>query len=252
MKVLILEDEERTARHLEELIHQYDQTIQVLGTLPSVKKATEWLMKNDAPELIFMDIHLEDALVFRLFEKIRITMPVIFTTAYDEYTIQAFKVNSIDYLLKPVQLPELQAALDKYQLLQKHFTQFNYHTLVELIGNKTPSAYKDRFMITAGNRISTVEAKNIVCFFLESKVTYLFTDKGQRLVVSYSLDELSQCLDPRLFFRVSRQCIISHSSVRSAYSYSPGKLKIELQPAAPVEIFVSGDRINDFKTWLGK
>jgi two-component system LytT family response regulator len=252
MKVLILEDEERTARHLEELIHRYDKTIQVLATLPSVTKASDWLMKNDAPQLIFMDIHLEDALVFRLFEKIRITTPVIFTTAYDEYMIQAFKVNSIDYLLKPVQLPELQSALDKYQSLQKHFTQINYQTLVELIGNKTTSAYKDRFMITAGNRITTVDAKNIACFFLEAKATYLFTDKGQRLVVSYSLDELSQCLDPRLFFRVNRQCIISHSSIRNAYSYSPGKLKVELQPAAPNEIFVSGDRMNDFKVWLGK
>jgi DNA-binding LytR/AlgR family response regulator len=166
--------------------------------------------------------------------------------------IQAFKVNSIDYLLKPLQFPELQAALNKYRSLQNHFTQFNYQTLAEAISQKSVLTYKDRFMITAGNRILTIESKNISCFFLEAKVTYMLTDKGQRLVVNYSLDELSECLDPRLFFRVNRQCIISAVSVKSAYSYSPGKLKVELQPAAPKEVFVSGDRINDFKIWLGK
>lgn len=251
MRLLILEDEERSGKYLRDLVINYDPAIEVVAILPSAKGAVQWLAKNGLPDLILMDIHLEDALVFQLFDDVKINVPVIFTTAYDQYTIRAFKVNSIDYLLKPIQADELAAALDKYKSIVYHFTEINYRDVLERIGQKS-RMYKDRFMITAGSRITSIESKQVAYFLLESKVTHLLTYSGQKMVVNYNLDELTEILDPSRFFRINRQCIVSLDAVVSAQVHSSGRVKLQVAPVSKTEILVSGDRIAAFKEWMGK
>lgn len=254
MKVLIIEDENLTARRLESLLLKYDPSIEVLARIPSVAKAVQWFRENPSPDLVFMDIHLDDDLGFRIFEQVQLMVPIIFTTAYDEYMIQAFKVNSIDYLLKPVNYEELVAALHKYQLLKKQAQAAtpDLTTLLNLLGKPKETDYKDRFMVTVGTKIRSIETSEIAYFFLEEKVAFLVTQDGLHLPVDYSLDKLTQILNPRQFFRISRQYLVSLPAIETIHTYSSSKLKLDLKPKARHEVFVSGDRITDFKEWLGK
>lgn len=272
MNVVILEDERLTAQRLESLLKKYDPQISVLTTLPSVEKAVTWFAgqaeNKAAPaiDLVFMDIHLQDGLAFRVIEQVGLTIPIIFTTAYDEYMIQAFKVNSIDYLLKPLNYDELSAAIDKFKALRQQFAQVanspvteppaqpadNIQALLQLINPPKEVTYKDRFMITVGPKIWSIETPDIAYFFLDERITFLVTKEGTNLPVEYSLDKLTQMLDPRRFFRISRQFLVSLPAIRSITAYSAGKLKLELTPKARIEVFVSGDRVADFKEWLGK
>jgi DNA-binding LytR/AlgR family response regulator len=252
MKILILEDEERTARTTITLLSQHHTEAQVLAIIPSVSKAAQWLANNPSPDLILTDIHLEDSLVFKLFEEVNITCPVIFITAFNEYMIHAFKVNGIDYLLKPLQSEALISALHKYKTLQSHFSDVNYRAILKNIDLQKSPEYKDRFMITAGTKLFTVEAGDIAYFILDAKVTHLVTHKGQKFVVNYSLDDLAELLDPKVFFRINRQCLASINSIDNASHFSTGKLKVKLNPTSDEELFVSGDRVPRFKEWLGK
>lgn len=252
MKVIIIEDENLTAKRLGDLIRRYDSAIQVAAHLPSVKKAVQWLQQHPQPDLVFMDIHLEDDLAFRIFERTVLTAPVIFTTAYDEYMIEAFKVNSVHYLLKPINYEELVAAMEKYNSLKKHFSQPNLDNLLSLIGKAREADYKERFMITVGAKIRSIETKDIAYFYVEEKVSLVVTKDGLKLPVDYSLDKLMQVLDPKHFFRVNRQHVVSLQAIHNIYTYSAGKLKLELVPPLKHEVFVSTDRITDFKEWLGK
>ncbi|MEO5977052.1 MAG: LytTR family DNA-binding domain-containing protein [Chryseolinea sp.] len=251
MKILILEDEERSGKYLADLVVNYDAALAVVAILPSAKSAVHWLKKNVAPDLILMDIHLEDALVFQIFDEVKITVPVIFTTAYDQYAIRAFKVNSIDYLLKPIQPDELGVALDKYKSMVNHFKEINYRDILERIGQRSPM-YKERFMITAGTKITSIESKQVAYFILESKVTHLITHAGQKMVVNFNLDELVDVLEPSKFFRINRQFIVSLEAVVSAQVHSSGRVKLQLAPPSKTEVLVSGDRIVTFKEWMGK
>lgn len=259
MNVLILEDENLTAKRLESLLHKYDAGISVLAKLPSVSEAVEWLDTNRQPlDLVFMDIHLEDDLGFRIFEKTNLTTPVIFTTAYDEYMIQAFKVNSIDYLLKPINFNELSAAIDKYKALRQQFGTLqpavpDLQSLLGLLGQPLPNGtYKDRFMVSVGTKIRSIPTEQIAYFFLDERIVFLCTTSGQNLPVDYSLEKLTQLLDPRQFFRINRQYLVSLSAIQTIHTYSAGKLKLELSPSPRQAIFVSGDRMSEFKEWLGK
>lgn len=257
MNVVIIEDESLTAKRLESLLQKYDPTIHVLAKLPSVAEAVDWFNEpHPSVELVFMDIHLEDDLGFRIFEQTSLTTPVIFTTAYDEYMIQAFKVNSIDYLLKPINYDELVAAIEKFKALKKQFGQTgsapDIETLLNLIGKSRQTDYKDRFMITVGTKIRSIETSEIAYFFLEEKVVFLVTKDGLNLPVDYSLDKLTQLLNPRQFFRISRQFLVSLPAIQTIHTFSAGKLKLDLQPKSRQEVFVSGDRMTEFKEWLGK
>ena len=251
MKTIIIEDENLTARRLESLLHKYDASIQVMAILPSVEEAVNWLESNKEPDLVFMDIHLEDDLAFKIFEKIHLQAPVIFTTAYDEYMIQAFKVNSIDYLLKPINPDELAQALEKFKSLKKQFANPNMEALLQLMENKG-TEYKSRFMITIGTRIRSIETTEIAYFYSEDKLTFMVTKEGQQLPIDFSLDKLTTLLNPRDFFRISRQFLISFSSITQVQAHIKGKLKLELQPKCKFEVLVSGDRMTDFKDWLGR
>ncbi|GAB3886378.1 LytR/AlgR family response regulator transcription factor [Spirosoma agri] len=259
MNVVIIEDENLTAKRLESLLNKYDPTINVLAQIPSVAEAVAWLGRSDRPaiDLVFMDIHLEDDLGFRIFEQANLTTPVIFTTAYDEYMIQAFKVNSIDYLLKPINYDELVAAIEKFKALKKQFGQASppapdLDTLLNLIGKSTQTDYKDRFMITVGSKIRSISTHDIAFFYLEEKIVFLVTKDGLNLPVDYSLDKLTQLLNPRQFFRISRQFLVSLPAIQTIHTFSAGKLKIDLTPKSKHEVFVSGDRMTEFKEWLGK
>ncbi|MBD2701332.1 response regulator transcription factor [Spirosoma sp. BT702] len=258
MNVVIIEDENLTAKRLEGLLHKYDPSINVLERLPSVSEAVSWFSApHPVVDLVFMDIHLEDDLGFRIFEQTELTTPVVFTTAYDEYMIQAFKVNSIDYLLKPINYDELVAAIEKFKALKKQFGQENPGTpdiekLLNLIGKPRETDYKDRFMITVGTKIRSIPTTDIAYFFLEEKVVFLVTKDGLNLPVDYSLDKLVQLLNPRQFFRISRQFLVSLPAIQTIHTFSAGKLKLDLAPKSRHEVFVSGDRMTEFKEWLGK
>ena len=251
MRTIIIEDENLTALRLKSLLHKYDPAMEVMTIIPSVQESISWLKSNQEPDLIFMDIHLEDDLAFKIFEQVNLTVPVIFTTAYDEYMIQAFKVNSIDYLLKPINYDELVQALQKFQTLKKQFGHPNVETLLQMISKKEPE-YKSRFMITVGTRIRSIETDEIAYFYSEEKLTFMVTKEGQNLPVDFSLDKLTALLNPRDFFRISRQFLVSFDSIQNVQAHLKGKLKLELQPKCKFEVFVSGDRMTDFKEWLGR
>ena len=254
MNVLIIEDENLTARRLESQLLRYDPTIRVLDRLPSVARAVAWLRTHPAPDLLFLDIHLEDDLGFRIFEQVAVRTPIIFTTAYDEYMVQAFKVNSIDYLLKPIDYEALVAALIKYQSLRQHFAAPppDLAALLQHLGKPAEPAYRDRFLVSIGPKLRSVEVSEIAYFFLEEKTTFLANQQGTLLPLEYSLDRLGQLLNPRQFFRVSRQYLVSLAAIRTVHTYSAGKLKLDLLPTPRHEVFVSGDRVAAFKDWLGR
>jgi DNA-binding LytR/AlgR family response regulator len=252
MKVIIIEDEQLTAERLRRLLHDYDPSIQVLEVLPSVAESVDWLRTHNAPDLMLMDIHLEDDLAFAIFEQIPVQTPVIFTTAHDEYMIKAFKVNSIDYLLKPVHAGELAQALDKFRSLRQPAPPPGLEALLQYIGKQPEPAYKSRFMISVGSKIRSIEAAEIAYFYAAEKLTFLVTREGQHLPVEYSLDKLSGLLDPAQFFRVSRQVMVSFPAIQTVHAYYKGRLRLDLLPKPPQEVFVSGDRVADFKDWLGR
>ncbi|GAB3642230.1 LytR/AlgR family response regulator transcription factor [Spirosoma arcticum] len=261
MNVVIIEDENLTAKRLEGMLQKYDSTINVLARIPSVADAVAWFGQVERPivDLVFMDIHLEDDLGFRIFEQANLTTPVIFTTAYDEYMIQAFKVNSIDYLLKPINYDELVAAVEKFKALKKQFESTSasppapdLETLLSLIGKPKSTDYKERFMITVGTKIRSIETTEVAYFYLEEKIVFLVTKDGLNLPVDYSLDKLTQLLNPRRFFRISRQFLVSLPAIQTIHTFSAGKLKLDLTPKSRQEVFVSGDRMTEFKEWLGK
>ncbi len=252
MNVLIIEDEDLTAERLEHLLHRYDPAIRVLDKIPSVKEAVRWFQNPSAtPDLVFMDIHLEDDLCFRIFEQINLQVPIIFTTAFDEYMIQAFKVNSIDYLLKPVNADGLAAAIEKYKSMKRQFSKTDLDTLLQAIGQQKPE-YKTRFMITVGTRIRTIEVAEIAYFFSEEKVTFLVTNDNQRLPIDYSLDKLATMVNPDEFFRANRQFLLSLPSIKNIHTYSQSKLKLDLTPAPKQEVFIGKEKITPFKDWLDK
>lgn len=251
MNAIIIEDENLSAQRLEGMLKKCDSSIQVLAMLPSVAESVEWLRQHEMPDLVLMDIHLEDDLCFKIFDLVPLTAPVIFTTAYDEYMIKAFKVNSIDYLLKPVNLLELMAALDKFKAMRERFAKPDFNTLLQYIGQRVPE-YKTRFMITVGNKIRSIETTDVAYFYSDEKITFLVTRDGQHLPIEFSLDKLTILLDPQQFFRCSRQYLVGFQAIQAVLTHFKGKLKLELTPKARHDVFVSGDRMADFKDWLGR
>lgn len=257
MNVVIVEDEARTARQLERMLKKYDGSIHILAQLPSVKEAVAWFgnhTNGQLPQLdlAFMDIHLEDGLAFRIFDQIPLTIPVVFTTAYDEYVLKAFKVNSVDYLLKPVEYDELVAALKKFNATRSQPALPDLKALVQLMQQPVFNSFKERFMVSIGTKLHSVEVTDIAYFYSEEKATFLITKAGQLLPLEYSLDQVSGLLNPGNFFRVNRQVIIARAAIQAVHAYSAGKLKLDLLPVFRQEVFVSTSRQSEFKDWLGR
>lgn len=246
MNVLIVEDEELSAERLQNLIRNIDPAIHVLGIIPSVFETITYLQNkaNTQPDLIFLDIHLEDDNGFKIIENQELMIPVIFTTAFDDYLLRAFRVNSIDYLLKPINPLELQASLNKFRKIRTNGVQQHEEAM--------PEKYKDRFLVTAGARIFTFKTAEIAYFTIEERATFLRLFDGRHFAVEYSLEKLSQMLDPAGFFRINRTMLLSLHAIREMHAMSAGKLKIDLNPPAAQEIFVSSERMTEFKSWLGK
>ena len=257
MNVVIIEDEAPTARQLERLLKKYDPTLHIVAQLPAVKEAVGWFGQrvsgqSSLPDLVFMDIHLEDGLAFGIFEQVKLTVPIIFTTAYEEYMIKAFKVNSIDYLLKPVDYDELVAALNKFKALRQQPGLPDLNSLLALIQKPREPDYKERFMVSLGTKIRSVEVGDIAYFFSEEKATFLITKEGLSLPLDYSLDQVAGMLKPTQFFRINRQFLVARPAIQTIHAYSAGKLKLDLLPASRHDVFVSLSRITEFKDWLGR
>ncbi len=251
MRTLIIEDEPLTAQRLRQMLHRYDPGIVVLDVIPSAAGAVDWLKHHPDPDLVFMDIHLEDESCFTIFERLNLDVPVIFTTAYDEYMVKAFKVNSIDYLMKPVNYEELVHALEKYKRLRQPGYPDGLTRLLEAMQQKEPE-YKSRFLITGTSKLYSIEVDKIRYFYFSDKLTLLVTADNQHLPVEYSLDKLAALLDPKLFFRINRQMIVKLAAIEKMHVYSKGRIKLDLVPASKKEVLVSLDRITAFKEWLGK
>ena len=249
MNVLIVEDEELSAERLQNLIGNIDSSIHVLGIIPSVFETIAYLQNkaNTQPDLIFLDIHLEDGNGFRIIESQDLLIPIIFTTAFDDYLLRAFKTHSIDYLLKPINPLELQASLSKFRKIRastEEQTEETTHTAAE--------KYKDRFLVTAGSRIFTFQSSEIAYFTIEERATFMRLFDGRHFAVEYSLEKLSQMLDPAGFFGIKRKKLLSLHAIREMHAISAGKLKIDLNPATAQEVYVSSERMTEFKNWLGK
>lgn len=251
IKAIIIEDESLAAKRLEALIKKCDKDIEIITQLSSVKSAVKWLSHNPQPDLIFMDIHLEDGLSFSIFEQTNITAPVIFTTAFDEYTIKAFKVNSIDYLLKPINSDDLSQSLEKYKKLKAQFSTGGID-IKSIIENFIPKEgpYKNRFLVSEGSNFLTLEINDVAYFFAEDKFAFLVSKAGKHYVIDLTLDKLTGVLNPKLFYRINRQFIISTSCIENMTKYSANKLKLTLKPETDKEVFVSQDKYTDFKKWL--
>lgn len=248
-KAIIIEDESLAAKRLEALVKKCDDTIEIIEKLPSIKASVQWLRQNPPPDLIFMDIQLDDGVSFSIFDQVSVDAPVIFTTAYDEYTIKAFKVNSIDYLLKPINQEELTFALEKFKKLQLS----SYHMSnggEASIENLKKSQLKSRFLVTSGTKFMTIPVEEIAYFYSEDKITFLQTFKNNRYSIEYSLDKLMSLLDPAKFFKINRQLIISIQSINTIHKVSVNRLKLTLSPDFQKDIFVSIEKYSKFKDWL--
>ena len=263
MNVLIIEDEELAVRKLTKLLQDVDPTLAVVGNTPSIRASVKWLEDHapgqpSAPDLILMDIELADGQSFEIFEQTTVTAPVIFTTSYDEYALRAFKVNSIDYLLKPIKRHELESSLEKHRRLSSGATPetvspVSIDALVQQLRQQiAPTDYRRRFLVRHLSQWVPIEVGDIAWFQSEDGVSLFRTRSNQKFPVDYTLDELEAMLDPAQFFRANRQFIVGINSVQQIHPYFNNKLKLTLKPAPDDEVLVSRERATDFKKWMGK
>ncbi len=251
LKVLIFEDESLSAEHLANLIRRYDPAIDLLGIIESVKQGIEWFSTHAHPDLLLMDIQLSDGSCFDLFKQVRIEVPVIFTTAYNEYAIQAFKVNSVDYLLKPIEFLELQLALEKFRKQRKNIAPNQEQMYGQLYSRLLqPMQFKKRLLVKIGDQLKQVLVEDIAFFVFDEGMCWAVTFAKNRLPVDYTLDELEQMLEPKQFFRINRKFIVNPVSIEKIHTYFNNRLKLQLRPNPETEVLVSRERVSDFKNWL--
>lgn len=250
MNVIIIEDEKPSARRLQRMLQALD--IDITTMLHSVEESLAWFEENEHPDLIFLDIQLSDGLSFEIFEHIKITSAIIFTTAYDEYALQAFKLNSIDYLLKPIDTDELAVAVEKYKtrLPKQQAVTLDFDDIKKLLVNPIERVYKKRFSVKVGQHLKLINIDEIECFYSENKGTYLHTKEGRNYLVDTTLELLENELEPQLFYRVNRKFFININCIRDIVSYTNSRLQIKLLSYNEQEIIVSRERVKDFKNWL--
>jgi DNA-binding LytR/AlgR family response regulator len=244
MNVLIIEDEQPAFKRLSKLIQEVAPAMNILAHLDSVESSKDWLQRNQKPELVFMDIHLADGSAFDLLKKVKLECPVIFTTAYDQYAMDAFKAASIDYLLKPVKKEDLKDALDKLQLFKDIFQKKEKN-------QDAPVEYKKRFLIRFGEHIKTIGTEDIAYCYSENKATFARTLDGRNYPMDHNLDALEQLLDPKDFFRINRQYLISLKAIEEMRTYTKARVLVKLNPPVKEQPVVSSERAADFKHWLG-
>jgi two-component system, LytTR family, response regulator len=254
MKIAIIEDEHLTAERIATLLHQIDPGIEVLTSIESVRRAVEWFLTNEHPDLVFMDIQLADGLSFDIFDAVTIDVPIIFITAFQEYAIKAFKLNSVDYLLKPVSEEDLRTALSKYR---KYYNQeVNVPAisgdLLRNIREMISRPYKSRFMVRIGDHIKSIDVEEILYFYSLQKGTYLHTSDNRNYVVDFTLGALEEMLDPLLFHRINRRYLVSFRAITDLVTLSSSKLKVKLRHSDDDSIYISRERLGPFKTWLDR
>lgn len=247
MKIIIIEDEQLSAEHLELLLLRIDPTIQVVHRFESVKQSVEAFQNGVEADLLFVDIHLADGNSFEIFNKVNIEIPVIFTTAFDQYAIQAFKTNSIDYLLKPIGVGDLQVSLKKFQKVSQ-----NQNLIQSLINIAQPKSFKNRFMVKLGENIISVKTEEIDHFKAEDGIVLFVNKQGKRYPVNYTLDQLEPMLDPTIFFRINRKIIIHIDSIQKVGSFFNNRLKVNTAFIDGDDAVVSRERVGNFKEWLNR
>jgi DNA-binding LytR/AlgR family response regulator len=258
MTTILIEDEYPAAERLEKLIKKVDEKIQVLAVLESIEAAKKWFASNPAPDLIFSDIQLSDGLSFQIFENVPIKSPIIFTTSYDEYAIKAFKVKSIDYLLKPIKIHELEIAIGKFKEMKKQYATMQaaenqYALKMESLLDSlqtTGKKYKNRFLIEQNDQLLPISIEQIAYFFTSNELVCMVRKDNKRFLIDYTLEELEKCLDPVQFFRINRQFIAHLPAIQKIHTYFNGKLKLELLPTTPQEVLVSREKAQNFKSWV--
>lgn len=252
MKILIVEDEELAVKKLQKTLEAVSPDAEVIGFTDSIKSTVEWLQDNPQPDLILMDIELADGQSFEIFNLTEVKSPVIFTTSYDEFALKAFKVNSVDYLLKPIQKEELKAALDKFQKM-KSGSDVNLDVLVKELQQKLqPKEYRKRFLVKHGQKLVSVEIGEIAYFYSDGRLNFFKTTDNRKFVVDYTMDELEEMLDPAVYFRISRSFYVSVSSIEKIDDYFGNRLILALKPSVDKEALVSREKVTDFKKWMGK
>jgi DNA-binding LytR/AlgR family response regulator len=249
MKVLIIEDEILAAEKLAGLLLM-DSTIEIVGKLQSVLESINWLHSQPDPELIFMDIQLDDGICFEIFDAVKIKTPVIFTTAYDTYAIRAFQVNSVDYLLKPIEEEPLTRAIEKYRLIFDKGGSSN-----QSIGDlsvQIVKSYKTRFFVKIGNHFHSIPVDNIDCFYIVERGVFFKTNNGKNYNLDHSLDQVQQLIDPEKFFRINRNYLIQINAIQDIYNYSSSRLGIKINGIDHLDLIVSRDKVSEFKKWLDR
>lgn len=259
MNILIIEDERLAVEKLLQLLHRVRPQAQVIGVADSIVSSVKWLTKgNLKPDLILMDIELADGQSFAIFDQVSVECPVIFVTSYDEYALKAFKVNSIDYLLKPIQQNELKQALEKFDRTQSFFRispsqQLDIRNLIQELQKKpVQKEYRKRFLVKHLQKLVPIEVSDISYFFYEDRVTFFKTPDGNNYIVDYSVDDVEGMLDPSRFFRINRGMLVSINSIHQINLYFGNRLELKLKPAYDKEAIVSREKVSDFKLWLGK
>lgn len=254
MKVLILEDETLASDKLQKLLLEIDDSIEIVDIITRVETAIDWFHNNEHPDLVLSDIHLCDGICFNIFSEIKVECPIIFATAYEKYAIQAFEVNSIDYLLKPIQKDRLSQSLNKYKELNNQEREgksqlFNEFKSLLAIQNRE---YKSRFLCKLGNKIKSVPVEKINYFYSKDKMTFIIDAQNNKLPINNTLDEIDQMLDPNVFFRINRQYITHFNAIEEIHPYFKGRLKLKLRPQNPEDIIVSTEKSPQFKSWLNR
>jgi len=256
MRVFIIEDEIPAAEKIERLLKRYDEQIEIVGRAMSVKETVQWVNEDGDADLLIMDIQLTDGLSFEIFKSVELEIPVIFTTAYNEYAIEAFKANSIDYLLKPIGFDALSEAIDKFKKLKKRLTTdgkseadsvIDLQAALQMLSKRD---YKTRFMVKIGDHIKSVTTDQIELFYAEGRNAYIVNKEGRRLIIDYKLETLEEMLDPKKFFRANRTFIIEINAIKDVLVYSNSRLKIILNQAFDREIIVSREKVAAFKLWF--
>lgn len=250
MNIIIIEDEKPSARRLQRMLATLN--MEAKNLLHSVEESINWFQNNPHPDLIFLDIQLSDGLSFEIFEAIEIKSAVIFTTAYDAYALQAFKLNSIDYLLKPIDDDELAKAVKKYQerLPQKQAVTLDFNDIKKLLINPIDREYKKRFSVKVGQHLKLINIDDIECFYSENKGTYLYTSEGRNYLLDTTLELLENELEPQTFFRINRKFFVNINAIKDMVSYTNSRLQIKLNSYKDDDVIVARDRVKDFKEWL--
>jgi DNA-binding LytR/AlgR family response regulator len=248
MNVLIVEDEAPAAEKLERYLSKYSEDIHILNRTTSIRDTSEWLKENQSSlDLIFMDIQLTDGLSFEIFNRIKVVKPVIFTTAFDEYAIDAFKVNSIAYLLKPITFMDLSSALQKLDQMK---IQLGDNTLSNVVSELSQRQYKSRFMVKVGEHIRSIQISEISLFYSEGRTVYLVNNDQRKFIIDYKMEELEEMLDPKEFYRLNRSFIININAIEEVLIYSNSRLKVQSKIIFDKEMIVSREKVSDFKDWL--